>query len=245
MHTLNKVIDWNPYYMERSCELVLSTMQNGVFARLLMRYRHLSLKSITCDVNVCQCWEPRCAHVRRSTFSWNFLLPSGFNLPPVHTQLPRDFELDAVHWIHFPLMALGIGILYSAIIPCFLNVHQYISAQDATQSSSTPNLDLLPAKDLERMSWYNEVLKAWVENCYWHLVDSIWILAVHMGRVFSPDIAPITALGLDSLEFSKVIIGFWGEPSWRVPTGFLRRSMTGLTPQSGLILSFLWSLLSH
>ena len=37
MHTLNKVIIWNPYCIERSCELVLSTMQNGVFARLLMR----------------------------------------------------------------------------------------------------------------------------------------------------------------------------------------------------------------
>jgi len=36
MHTLNKVIIWNPYCIERSCELVLSTMQNGVFARLLM-----------------------------------------------------------------------------------------------------------------------------------------------------------------------------------------------------------------
>jgi len=120
--------------------------------RVLARsYRHLSLKSITCDMNVC--WEPRCAHVRRSTFSWNSLLPSGFNLPAVHTQLPRDFELDAVHWIHFPLRALGIGILYSAIIPCFLNLYQYISAQDAPQSSSTPNLDLLPAKALGRMSW--------------------------------------------------------------------------------------------
>ena len=38
MHTLNKVIIWNPYCIERSCELVLSTMQNGVFARLLMHY---------------------------------------------------------------------------------------------------------------------------------------------------------------------------------------------------------------
>jgi len=141
-------------------------------------------------------------------------LPSSFNLPAVHTQLPGDFEPDAVHWIHFPLMALGIGILYSAIIPCFLNLHQYISAQDATQSSSTPNLDLLPAKTLERTSWYDGVLKAWVGNCYWYLVDSIWILAAYMGWVVSPDIASITALGLDSLEFSKVMIGFGGHPSW-------------------------------
>jgi len=37
MHTLNKVIIWNPYCIETSCELVLSTTQNGVFARLLMR----------------------------------------------------------------------------------------------------------------------------------------------------------------------------------------------------------------
>ena len=39
MHTLNKVIIWNPYCIERSCELVFSTTQNGVFARLLMRKR--------------------------------------------------------------------------------------------------------------------------------------------------------------------------------------------------------------
>ena len=36
MHTLIKVIIWNPYCIERSCELVLSIMQKGVFARLLM-----------------------------------------------------------------------------------------------------------------------------------------------------------------------------------------------------------------
>ena len=41
MRTLNKVISRNPYYIERSCELLLSTMQYGVFARLLMQKENL------------------------------------------------------------------------------------------------------------------------------------------------------------------------------------------------------------
>lgn len=107
----------------------------------LLCYHHLSLKSITCGI--------LCEHLLSTSYTEIYFLsevPSTSNCLPVLSSFWRRTFLGRF-WTLLSYLETSslmpsieslrshtfwIGILYSAIIPWLLNLHQHISAQDAS-----------------------------------------------------------------------------------------------------------------